>query len=617
MSKDSSNRAHIAALRARDRADGQVKFRFNARVLVGSALIGALAFGAVMTSPPKIQVDAEYGIAAFSSFLLSDLASDPEMTIAWHGQTARTGVKEWARFQPLRQEAVSFARTLGLGSGLGFAGGMVGLWLTSDRRRRKQEERLADRVIRGTRMVSQTTLADMTAEENNEPRLQFGDVTLPSGLETRHVALIGTTGGGKTTQLRLQLDVIETRGEAALVYDTSGEFVANYYDPARGDIILNPFDQRGAFWSPFAEIIHPADADRIARYLINETGDEDKDIWLETSRNLVSNIIRNLWRDEKCTLKGLLNALQSMPRQELESWLANTSSARTFEKSADRATASVLFMLVKAVSLLMFLRTTPRDGEASFSVSKFFKGIDQHRGRKPWIFVPRQEDFFEAMKPLMALWLECAASAMLGLSASPTRRVWFLLDELADLPRVQNLERLLPQGRKFGACAILSFQTIGQMRGHYGPDGSEALLGCCNSKLFLQMSDHASREWASATIGSVEVEIPTLAEMFDPKTGKPQRTLSTMRELRAAVLESDLRLPKHTGYLLLPDGLPVAKIKLTNDHIIARGPARQPDFIPADVSETLWGGLQEAEEAQKAKTHGAPIQGTILGPGPV
>ncbi len=617
MSKDSSNRAHVAALRARDRADGQVQFRFNARVLAASALIGALALGAMITSPPQLRADTEYGIAAFTSFLLSDLPSDPEITITWHGQIAHTGVKEWAKFQPLRQEAVSFARTLGLGGGLGFAGGMVGLWLTSDRRRRQQEERLADRVMRGTRVVSEATLADMTAEENNEPHLQFGDVTLPSGLETRHVALIGTTGGGKTTQLRLQLDVIETRGEAALVYDTSGEFVANYYDPARGDIILNPFDQRGAFWSPFAEIVHPADADRIAACLINETGDEERDIWLETSRNLVANVMRNLWREGRGTLETLLNVLQSMPQTELKHWLANTSSARSFEKDADRATASVLFMLVKAVNMLMFLRKAPRDGEASFSISQFFKGVDQHRGRKPWIFVPRKEDYFEAMKPLMALWLEAAASAMLGLSASPTRRVWFLLDELADLPRVENLERLLPQGRKFGTCAILSFQTIGQMRGHYGPDGSEALLGCCNSKLFLQMSDHASREWASATIGSVEVEIPTLAEMFDPKTGKPQRTLSTMRELRAAVLESDLRLPKHTGYLLLPDGLPVAKIKLTNDHIIARGPARQLDFIPADVSETLWGGLQEAEEAQKAKTHGAPIQGTILGPGPV
>lgn len=63
-----------------------------------------------------------------------------------------------------------------------------------------------------------------------------------------------------------------------------------------------------------------------------------------------------------------------------------------------------------------------------------------------------EEDYFEASKPLMACWLECAASAVLGLAPSPDRRIWFVLDELADLPRVENLARLLPEGRKFGAA---------------------------------------------------------------------------------------------------------------------------------------------------------------------
>ena len=44
--------------------------------------------------------------------------------------------------------------------------------------------------------------------------------------------IIEITGDcGKTTALRQMLDGIEARGEAALVYDTSGEFVAHYYRP--------------------------------------------------------------------------------------------------------------------------------------------------------------------------------------------------------------------------------------------------------------------------------------------------------------------------------------------------------------------------------------------------
>jgi hypothetical protein len=33
-----------------------------------------------------------------------------------------------------------------------------------------------------------------------------------------------------------------------------------------------------------------------------------------------------------------------------------------------------------------------------------------------------------------------------GPPPSPERRIWFILDELADLPKVDNLARLLPEG---------------------------------------------------------------------------------------------------------------------------------------------------------------------------
>ncbi|HEY1857032.1 type IV secretion system DNA-binding domain-containing protein [Acidocella sp.] len=611
MSNTKNRRAHAEALRARERANGNARLRLAARVLAASAVTGALVLGYATTGAEQMQVVSKVALANLSAFMLADTPADPPMNITEQGQVYRYGVKEWATVQGLNAEAVAFAERLGLGGALGLGLGSAALWLSAGQRRRKREELLADRVIAGTRIVSEVELARTTATMCRANALRLGCVAIPSALETRHVAMNGTTGAGKTTALRQLLDIIEARGDAALVYDTSGEFIAHYYDPSRGDVILNPFDRRGAFWNPFAEMSHPADADRIARYLISETGDRDRDVWLETARILVANILRSLWAERRGTLQALLDALQSMPRAELERWLAHTSSARTFAEDADRATGSVLFMLAKAVNLLMFLRAAPPEGGTGFSLAGFFNEIDERKGRRPWIFVPRKEDYFEAMKPLMALWLECAASATLGLVQSDTRRLWFVLDEIADLPRVDNLARLLPEGRKFGAGVILTFQAIGQMRGRYGNERAEAMLGCCNSKLFLQLVDQESREWASKTIGNVEVEISTISDTLDPKTGKPNRTLSTTRQVRAAVLESELRLPKHTAYLLLPDGLPVAKVMLTDDHIRARGPARHPRYEPVDLSETLWSRSQPDDEGN------ASTPSATAGRGPV
>ena len=611
MSIDNNRRIHAQAIRARHRAHFRSRLGLTLGMLAISTLMGAVALGYTSTTIELKQEAGTYAVAWVEAKALNPWPADPKFNIPYQGQLYRAGVKEIAASEALQNDTLGFVEILGIGGVLGFGSGCVGLWLIAFIRRRRQGALLADRVITGTRIVTDKELARMTARECGPHPLCLGRVPIPTALETRHFAMLGTTGAGKTTALRQILDAIEARGEAALVYDTSGEFIAHYYDPERGDVILNPFDERGVYWNPFDEISHPADADRIARYLITESGDRDRDVWLDTARILVANMLRTLWQEGKRTPQALLDVLQSMPREKLEQWLAHTSSARTFAEDADRATGSVLFMLAKAANLLMFLKVGTDSGEEGFSFARFFKEIDRRQGLRPWIFVPRKEDYFEAVKPLMALWLECAASATLGLLPLPSRRLWFILDEIADLPRVDNLARLLPEGRKFGAGVILTFQAIGQMRDRYGSDGAEAMLGCCNSKLFLQLVDQASREWASDTIGQVEVEISTLSDSIDHQTGKPDRNLSSTRQVRAAVLESELRLPKHTAYLLLPDGLPVAKITLTDDHIHAHGPAHQPRYLPVDLNQTLWGGLRPATKGTDSRPS-LPV-----GPGPV
>lgn len=569
------------------------RISFAIRLIAAITFIGAVLVPTQTLERHQIADTFRYGGLSLKVWIADKNADKVRTKMVVDGVETEARAIDYLAYPDFKKPPKAVAKATAIGGLAGLILGVLIYLLMTLFIRKKGDKTFEDRTISGTRIVSENELVQRAAKEASAKSFNIGKVPVPDGNETRHFAMIGTTGSGKTTVLRQMLDRIEQRGDAALVYDTSGEFIAHYYNPSRGDVILNPFDERCAYWSPFDEISHPADADRIAHQLVSETGSYDDDVWLETSRILVANMLRTLWGEGNRSLEALFDALQVKTKEELKNWLGHTSSARTFADDADRATGSVLFMLAKAANLIQFLRAADTGGKP-FAFRDFINGLDKHEGAKPWIFVPRKEDYFEAAKPLMACWLECAASAVLGLAPSPNRRIWFLLDELADLPKVENLARLLPEGRKFGAAVTLTFQALGQMHNRYGSNIAESMLACCNTKLFLQIADQETRVWASETIGTCEIEMRTTTDLLTLSSDKPKTSLSTTRHIRAAVLESEFRLEKYRAYLLLPDGYPVAKITLTNDHILARGDPGQPSYIEGEVAVTLWKRTLEA-----------------------
>ncbi|QUL37605.1 type IV secretion system DNA-binding domain-containing protein [Erythrobacter sp. JK5] len=604
MGVDFVTRAH-ALWRVR-MAQWQQRFGFFSKLILVSTGAGAIIAPQFMMLPAELKVAGQCLGAKLLAMLGEMAGKDMMMNVSMEGKHWTVSASGFASDPFIEGALWKAVKVSSGGAFLGLVIGVLAVWLIQRTMSAQGKDTLADRVLGGTRLASEDDVASQTAQYCGANALRIGSVPVPRRIETRHFAFLGTTGSGKTTALRQMLDGIERRGEAALVYDTSGEFIAHYYNPARGDIILNPFDARCAFWTPFDEISHPADADRIARQLVSETSSQDDDVWLETSRILVANMIRSLWAEKNCSLEALLEALQVKDKEQLKEWLGHTSSARTFANDADRATGSVLFMLAKAANLIQFLKVED-EGEDRFDFRDSIAKLDECEGAKPWIFVPRKEDYFEASKPLMACWLECAASAVLGLSPSPDRRIWFVLDELADLPRVENLARLLPEGRKFGAAIVLTFQALGQMRNRYGANIAEAMLACCNTKLFLQTVDQETRKWASETIGQCEVELRVATDTLSIGSEVPRTTIATQRQFRPAVLESELRLSPHQGYLLLPDGLPVARIGLTADHITRRGEPRQPAYVPGDPAGTLWSRVSEIAKGAEPDAKPGPV----------
>jgi len=74
--------------------------------------------------------------------------------------------------------------------------------------------------------------------------LCIGNMPLVKDSETRHFLIMGSTGSGKTNLVHNLLPQVKQKDQPAIVIDQTGEIIARYYNPERGDIIFNPFDGR-------------------------------------------------------------------------------------------------------------------------------------------------------------------------------------------------------------------------------------------------------------------------------------------------------------------------------------------------------------------------------------
>jgi hypothetical protein len=116
-------------------------------------------------------------------------------------------------------------------------------------------------------------------------------VQIPREDETRHHLFMGTTASGKTTAIKQVLIQARDAGETAIIHDPTLEYIRCFYDPARGDIILNPLDERAPYWSPGEEVEHEAEALTIAHALFPDQPKETP-FFLNSVRKLFAHVLR-------------------------------------------------------------------------------------------------------------------------------------------------------------------------------------------------------------------------------------------------------------------------------------------------------------------------------------
>jgi hypothetical protein len=313
---------------------------------------------------------------------------------------------------------------------------------------------------------------------------------IPRHAENTHFLIVGDTGSGKSTIIRQVLCQVAERGHSAIVYDPACEFVRQFYSPDRGDIVLNPLDERCPYWSPSAELKRKAEAKALAVSLFQPGGNTQK-FFVESPQKVFAHLLSYL-----PTPTDLVHWM-SHP-EEIDKRVRNTELATLIDAKAPQQRTGVLGSLNMVADSLRLL-PTEAEGNGVWTATEWAEK------RQGWVFITSRPALRDALRPLISLWLDILVLRLLTEPHPNQRPAWFVIDELASLQRLPQLHTAITENRKSNNPVILGFQGRSQLEARYGDD-AEAMLSQPATKIFLKTSEPRAARWVSEAIGEVEIE---------------------------------------------------------------------------------------------------------------
>lgn len=344
---------------------------------------------------------------------------------------------------------------------------------------------------------------------------------IPRHAENTHFLIVGDTGSGKSTIIRQVLSQVATRRHSAIVYDPACEFVKQFYSPDRGDVVLNPLDERCPYWNPSAELQRKAEAKALAVSLFQPGGNTQK-FFVESPQKIFAHLLSYL-----PTPTDLVHWM-SHP-EEIDIRVRNTELAALIDPKAPQQRTGVLGSLNMVADSFRLL-PTETEGHGSWTATKWAEK------RQGWIFITSRPALREALRPLISLWLDILVLRLLTEPHPDQRPAWFVIDELASLQRLPQLHTAITENRKSNNPVILGFQGRSQLEARYGED-AEAMLSQPATKIFLKTSEPRAARWVSEAIGEVEIERLRETHYDGQRAG---RNFSLDRQTEPLVLPSEI-----------------------------------------------------------------------------
>jgi type IV conjugative transfer system coupling protein TraD len=407
--------------------------------------------------------------------------------------------------------------------------------------------------IKGNRLSFVWWVALKLKLTRSASNISIGPLPLVKGTETQHILVTGGTGSGKTNCFHHILGAIEKRGQRAIIVDTTGILTERYYNPEL-DVILNPFDPRGATWHPWIECMDKTSYDAMAESFIPHSHFEGDNYWRTSARIVFSSILQQLDYSRKNS--ELANKLLLEPLANLCEFVLGTKAASQLDMKSEKTAASVRSVISNYLNCFEFLSDT----EQPFSIRNW---VHQDEDNKGWLFINCKTNQRSALNPLIACWFSVAVRSLLELPPNFDRRLWFIIDELPTLNRLRDLESLLAESRKYGGCALLALQSPSQLEAIYGRENTQTILGNCSTKVVFAEQNPSTAAKICEIFGEQETKEFQKGLSYGANDIRDGVSLNLHTKQELLISKTDIQfLKRNQAFVRLSGNQPIVKLKL-------------------------------------------------------
>jgi type IV conjugative transfer system coupling protein TraD len=381
--------------------------------------------------------------------------------------------------------------------------------------------------------------------------LKIGNIHLLKDSETKHILITGCTGSGKTNAIHSFLKTLDLEKSKAVIVDTTGEFVSRYYKKQR-DYILNPFSNEHAKWSPWKECSNIYEFDNLAKSFIPYTNNPEDAFWRSAARSLFSSLLQR--HQKKENIDFLIEEMLYSSLTSLFKSLKGTKAAAYIDPSSERTAGSIRSVASSFLEPLELIK----DKTGEFSIKKWMKESD--RGV---LFISSSPEQRASLTPLLSSWFSIALASLMKLPINRERRVWFIVDELASLHHIPDLEMFVTESRKFGGCGLLATQSLSQLDDIYGKS-AQTIIGNISTRVVFAEKNPVLAKRTSEIFGENEEISYQESLSYGANDIRDGVNLSHSKKITPTVNSSLIQnLKPNNGFIYLDSKNKISKLKTT------------------------------------------------------